>query len=320
VAECYNTVMDLGAIDVQRGRDHGLGTYNQLRAAYGLPAKNSFTAITGENTDAFPAGSGIDNPNNNDVVALFDIDGNPLDVANPASNPSKVVKRTTLAARLKGVYGSTANVDAFVGAFSEPHVAGTEFGETNLAVWTKQFQALRDGDRFYFGNDQGLSTIKNTYGIDFRHTLAQIIQMNSDETAANLNPIGNVFLAPDASLPNPATCSVIYTISNVTSTTFQGTLSIKNTGTQAIKGYQAVFDLYQGQTIKSAVAGATFAESGPLNSVKTATPVGGLALINPGATADLAFTASWDGLVNARPPTVTLTGTSAAARCAITAF
>ena len=40
----------------QRARDHGIGTYNQLRQAYGLPAKTSFTAITGESTDQFPAG------------------------------------------------------------------------------------------------------------------------------------------------------------------------------------------------------------------------------------------------------------------------
>jgi hypothetical protein len=57
-----------------------------------------------------------------------------------------------------------------------------------------------------------------------------------------------------------------------------------------------------------------------LGSVKTATPVGGLALINPGATADLSFVASWDGLVNQKPPNVNLTGTSAAGRCGITPF
>jgi hypothetical protein len=207
-----------------------------------------------------------------------------------------------------------------VGVFAEPHVTGSEMGQTQLAIWEKQFQAMRDGDRFYFGNDQGLSFIKNTYGIDFKHTLAQIMEMNTDLTASDLNNTGNVFLTPDANFP-ATTCSVIYTISNVTSTTFQGTLSIKNTGTKPITNYQAVFELYQGQTIKSAVAGATFAESGPFGSVKTATPVGGLALINPGATSDLAFTATWDGTLNQKPPTVNLTGSGGGGRrCGITPF
>ena len=321
--DCFSGVADLGAFDVQRGRDHGVGTFNQVRAAYGLPAITSFTALTGESTDALPSGDTINSPSILNLKTAKDIDGKSLDVTDPNINdnqPVFVTREATQAARLKAIYGSMDKVDAFVGIFAEKHAPGSELGQTALTIWAKQFQALRDGDRFYFGNDQGLSTIKNTYGIDFHHTLAQIIEMNSDETAANLNPTGNVFLAPDASLPNPANCSVIYTISNVTSTTFQGTLSIKNTGTQPIKNYQAVFELYQGQAIKSNVAGATFAESGPSNSVKTATPVGGLALINPGATADLAFTASWDGLVNAKPPNINLTGTSAAGRCAITPF
>jgi peroxidase len=37
---------DLAARDIQRARDHGIGTYNQLRVAYGLPAVTSFDQIT----------------------------------------------------------------------------------------------------------------------------------------------------------------------------------------------------------------------------------------------------------------------------------
>jgi hypothetical protein len=37
---------DLAARDVQRARDHGIGTYNQVRVAYGLPAVTSWTQIT----------------------------------------------------------------------------------------------------------------------------------------------------------------------------------------------------------------------------------------------------------------------------------
>jgi hypothetical protein len=33
---------------------------------------------------------------------------------------------------------------AFGGMVAEPHVPGTEFGELQLAIWTRQFQVLRD--------------------------------------------------------------------------------------------------------------------------------------------------------------------------------
>ncbi len=37
---------DLVARDIQRARDDGIGTYNQVRVAYGLPAVTSFAEIT----------------------------------------------------------------------------------------------------------------------------------------------------------------------------------------------------------------------------------------------------------------------------------
>jgi hypothetical protein len=41
---------DLAARDIQRARDHGIGTYNQVRVAYGLPAVTSFDQITSDVT------------------------------------------------------------------------------------------------------------------------------------------------------------------------------------------------------------------------------------------------------------------------------
>ncbi len=37
---------DLIARDIERARDDGIGTYNQLRVAYGLPPVTSFAQIT----------------------------------------------------------------------------------------------------------------------------------------------------------------------------------------------------------------------------------------------------------------------------------
>ncbi len=130
--ECFSGVVDLGAIDLERGRDHGMPLYNDLRKAFGLAAKKSFTAITGESTESFPAndpeitGNPIDDPDILDFVALFDADGNPIALGSPEADAEAVtgMRRTTLAARLKAIYGTPNKVDGFVGMVSERHVAG----------------------------------------------------------------------------------------------------------------------------------------------------------------------------------------------------
>jgi hypothetical protein len=195
---CFRGVVDLGAIDLQRGRDHGMPTYNQMRNAYGLASKSSFTAITGESTDAFPAGLGIDSPSCLDIVAAFDINGNPTTV--DADNATRVVKRCTLAARLRAIYGSVSNLDAFVGMMAEKHVSGSELGPLQQAIWQDQFGAARDADRFFYANDPLQPFIRNNFGIDYRHTLAQIIALNTDVPLSSLP--ANVFRIPGS--PNIA--------------------------------------------------------------------------------------------------------------------
>ena len=193
--ECFRGVVDLGAIDVQRGRDHGMPSYNQMRNAYGLPSKTSFTSITGESTDSFPAdpllnpGNEINDPNSLDIIALFDINGNPTTVE--ADNATRIVRRTTLAARLRAVYGSVSNLDAFTGMVAERHVSGSELGELQLAFWRDQFRRLRDADRFFYLNDPLQSFIRQNFGIDHRRTLAQIIAANTDIPLSDMQ--ANVF-------------------------------------------------------------------------------------------------------------------------------
>ena len=91
------------------------------------------------------------------------------------------MRRTPLAARLRAIYGSVDKLDAFVGMVAEPHVPGTEFGELQRAIWKEQFEALRDGDRFFYRNDHRLSDIAKRYGITYKHTLGEIIELNTDE-------------------------------------------------------------------------------------------------------------------------------------------
>jgi len=200
--QCFNGVVDLGAIDLQRGRDHGMPSYNQMRNAYGLSSKTSFTAITGESTESFPSdplltpGNEINDPNCLDIVALFDINGNPTTVAN--DNAVRVVKRCSVAARLKAIYGSVSNVDAFTGMVAEKHLTGSELGELQTAIWKDQFGAMREGDRFFYANDPLQPFIRNNFGIDYRRTLAQVIASNTDIPAAQLQ--ANVFKIPATGL------------------------------------------------------------------------------------------------------------------------
>ena len=46
-------------------------------------------------------------------------------------------------------------------------------------MWKQQFETLRDGDRFFYLNDPELARIDEDFGITFRHTLADIIPLNS---------------------------------------------------------------------------------------------------------------------------------------------
>ena len=188
IAGCFSAVNDLGALDVIRGYDHGMPTYNELRIAYGLAAATNFADLTGESTEEFPndpeidGSNPIDDPDILDFVYLADADGNEIVPGSDEAETSVVtaIRRTTTAARLKAVFGEVDGVDAFTGMVSEPHVPGTEFGELQLAIWTRQFQALRDGDRFFYGNDPALDVIAEVYGIEFQVTLAELIVANTD--------------------------------------------------------------------------------------------------------------------------------------------
>jgi hypothetical protein len=189
--DCFTDIADLGADDIMRGRDHGMPSYNDLRKAYGLSQVNSFTQITGENTDRLPPGTSCKDPSILDFVSLKDDEGNPVPLGDQEDAVSGV-RRSTLAARLRCVYGKVDSVDAFVGMVSEPHVAGTEFGPLQLAIWKRQFTSLRDGDSIFYAIDPALGAIQRVFGISYRHTLGEIVTLNTNQAAA-----ANVFLADD---------------------------------------------------------------------------------------------------------------------------
>jgi hypothetical protein len=200
--DCFHGVVDLGAIDMMRAVDHGIPGYNALRATYGLKPVTSFTELTGEDTAAMPAGLSIDDPAILDFTDLRDSAGNEVAPFDDDAVAIAKERRTTVAARLAAIYHDVDDVDAFTGMLAERHAPGAELGELQLAMWQKQFTALRDGDRFFYGNDPVLREIRDTYGIDFRRNLSQVI---GDNTGDDVSVPADVFHVADENATDPIT-------------------------------------------------------------------------------------------------------------------
>ncbi len=90
---------------------------------------------------------------------------------------TEITSNPELRQKLVEAYGSVDNIDPWVGMLAEDHPKDALFGELVMKIITLQFQALRDGDRFYYENDPGLSKeeiqeLKNTTFSDviMRHT------------------------------------------------------------------------------------------------------------------------------------------------------
>ncbi len=202
---CFLLASDVGVLDVFRGRDHGIPDYNTLREAYGLARVETFADLTGESTETFPQddpeidqASPINDPSIMEYVQLFDLDGNTLALDSEAAEGEAVVgiRRTTLAARLKAIYGSIDRVDAFVGMVSEPHLIGSELGELQHAMWKTQFEALRDGDSNFYLWAHDLNRLERrlaALGITYRQTLADIIVNNTELGAGDIQ--ANMFIS-----------------------------------------------------------------------------------------------------------------------------
>lgn len=184
----FDGVIDLGAIDIQRGRDHGIASYNDLREVFGLERVTSFVEITGESTEELTVD--IDDP----AVIDFAFD--------PGDEDFTVVPQVqSLAGRLKEIYGDVDNVDAFVGLVSEDHIDGSIMGELAYAMWVDQFSRLRDGDRYWYENDADLSLIESLYGITPTSSLYDVIAANSGGLIGAGDLQQNVFLT--TAVPEP---------------------------------------------------------------------------------------------------------------------
>ena len=101
---------------------------------------------------------------------------------------SDITSDETLAANLESLYGDVDNIDLWVGGLSEDHLPGSSMGETLTSIIVRQFEAIRDGDRFWYQNimdRRELAEIENT-------TLADVIERNTDIEGLQ----ENIFFAP----------------------------------------------------------------------------------------------------------------------------
>ena len=226
IENLFKGVVDLGAIDIQRGRDHGMSSYNDMREDFGLTRLESFYDITGEDPEEIKAfidaadlkdvdgteitsedlifnaeDINLNDPSIIDFIAVLDGEGNveadPEEIAKLLADNEEVegvtaIQRSTLAARLEAIYGDIDSLDAFTGMVAEEHIPGTEFGELQYSIWKEQFEDLRDGDRFFYLNDPDLAEIKTTFGIDYQTSLGDIIADNTDLDPGDI--LANVFI------------------------------------------------------------------------------------------------------------------------------
>lgn len=117
---------DLIARDLWRAHDHGIGTYNQVRVAYGLApitddATHGFDQITSD-----PA-----------VQALLE---------------QAYTGPTREAFLANGKFAG--DIDPFIAGLAEDHAPGSSMGPLFTAILTEQFTRLRDGDRFFYQSQQ----------------------------------------------------------------------------------------------------------------------------------------------------------------------
>jgi hypothetical protein len=91
----------------------------------------------------------------------------------------RVERASTRAARLASLYGTVDEVDAFTGMQTERRVAGTELGELQLAIWTRQFTAIRAADPWWSTRDPVLDELAQEYGLVVERSLDQIVRANA---------------------------------------------------------------------------------------------------------------------------------------------
>ncbi|MCB0514662.1 MAG: peroxidase family protein [Bacteroidetes bacterium] len=118
---------------------------------------------------------------------------------------------------LASIYGDIDHVDLWVGLLAEKHLNNKPIGQLLAYILKKQFEALRDGDRFWYENDASFSPtekdlLKNTQLSDIllRNTSMQSVpgDVFHINTPVGLSEQADLPLANITALPNPFTTNL----------------------------------------------------------------------------------------------------------------
>jgi hypothetical protein len=98
----------------------------------------------------------------------------------PVTSFAQITSNVQVQKELEEAYGSVNNIDAFEGGLAEDHVPGSDVGPLFQAIMVNQFTRLRDGDRFFYLNEQW--TPDELRILQRGSTLAQVIEANTSVT------------------------------------------------------------------------------------------------------------------------------------------
>src|SRR5262249_39185958 len=152
---------DLIARDIWRADDHGIGTYNQVRVAYGLaPITDTNITLTDPTDGTTFVSHGFEQITSN------------LHVARLLSDAFTGPTRENFLANGK----FAGDINPFIAGLAEDHVPGSNMGPLFTKILVDQFTRLRDGDQYFYLNESLNGEEKQLFGTG--DTLAKVIQGN----------------------------------------------------------------------------------------------------------------------------------------------
>src|SRR5262249_57234825 len=121
---------DLIARDIWRADDHGIGTYNQVLHAYGLPEIMDTNILETDPTDGFQF-----------ISHGFEQITSDVHVQRLLSDAFTGPSRATFLANGK----FAGDINPFIAGLAEDHVPGSDMGPLFTRILVNQFSRLRDG-------------------------------------------------------------------------------------------------------------------------------------------------------------------------------